>query len=123
LYFFSEAVGGATAIAAVSFGMQRYGLEGAGIGYFVSYLAYFIAVFLFVRRETAFRYSAANKLLLLFVIGSVLTANALSSWTIGYAPTVFLLIAALAAAIFSVVTLVGDIGVERLLSRARFWQK
>jgi len=123
LYFFSEAIGGATAIAAVSFGMQRYGLEGAGIGYFASYLAYFIAVFLFVRREIAFRYSDANKLLLLLVIGSVLTANALNFWAVGYASIVFLLIAAPAAAIFSIVSLVNDIGFERLLSKAKFWQK
>lgn len=123
LYFFTEAVGGATAIAGVLFGMQHYGLEGAGIGYFVSYVAYFIAAFLFVRREVAFRYSAENKLLILFAVSSVLTANALRLWIADYVSTAFLSIAASAAVIFSVISLANDIGVETLLSRVKFWQK
>ncbi|HYP50931.1 MAG TPA: oligosaccharide flippase family protein, partial [Pyrinomonadaceae bacterium] len=123
LYFFSEAIGGATAIAAVLFGMQRYGLEGAGIGYFVSYLAYFIGVFLLVRREITLQYSAGNKLLMLLVSVAVLGTNILSFWGISDVSKAFLLIAAVAAAIFSVVSLINDIGVETLLSRAKFWQK
>jgi PST family polysaccharide transporter len=123
LFFLSEAIGGAAAVAAISFGMQRYGLEGAGIGYFVSYLAYFIGVFLLVRREITLQYSAGNKLLMLFVIVAVLGTNIFSFWGISDLPKAFLLIAAIAAAIFSVVSLINDIGVETLLSRAKFWQK
>ncbi|HEX9930529.1 MAG TPA: oligosaccharide flippase family protein [Pyrinomonadaceae bacterium] len=123
LYFFSEAIGGATAIAAVLFGMQRYGLEGVGIGYFVSYLAYFIGVFLLVRREITLQYSTGNKLLMLSVSVAVLGTNIFSFWGNSDVSKAFLLITAVAAAIFSVVSLINDIGVETLLSRAKFWQK
>lgn len=123
LYFLTEAIGGAAAITSVLFGMRFFGLEGTGIGYFVSYLVYFIIVFLFVRREIGLRYSAGNKFLMLFAAGSILTANALSLRFAGSASSVFLLIAALAAAVFSTVSLVKEIGIETLLRRAKFWQK
>lgn len=123
LYFLTEAVGGATAIAAVLYGMSQFGLEGAGIGYFVSYLAYFITVFLFVRREIAFRYSARNQLLMLCVVGSILTANALRIWSADYAASALLAMAAIAAAIYSAFSLINEIGIETLKRRAKFWQQ
>jgi PST family polysaccharide transporter len=40
--------------------VRRFGLEGAGMAFFLSYLAHGIVVYLIVRRLTGFRWSSAN---------------------------------------------------------------
>ena len=97
--------------------MVLFGLKGTGIAFFSMYVAYWIGIYLIVRRLSGFRWSAANKqLALLFV---PLVAAVFISWNIFHplAPVITVIVCAavtIMAGIYSLKTLCALVPLERL---------
>jgi PST family polysaccharide transporter len=60
-FFWSELATGTLQLALVWLGVRYFGLNGAGIAFFGSYLFYWILIYLIVRSITGFRWSTENK--------------------------------------------------------------
>jgi PST family polysaccharide transporter len=60
LYFWTELLANGLFIVLIWAGLMIFGLKGSGIAFFSLYAAYWLGVYLIVRRLTGFRWSAAN---------------------------------------------------------------
>ncbi len=60
LFFWTELLSNASYAALAWAGVQVYGLEGAGMAFFVLYVCYLVALNIILRKLTGFRWSAAN---------------------------------------------------------------
>lgn len=60
LFMATELAWAAFNVACTSLGIGRFGLEGAGIGFFASYVLHGVMVYAVVRRLSGFRWAAAN---------------------------------------------------------------
>ena len=68
LLFWSELAWTAVYVALAWACVNAFGLNGAGIAFFVSYIFHVLMVYLIVRRLSGFRWSAANlKVVLIFI--------------------------------------------------------
>jgi len=63
-YFFVELVAGLATICTAWLGIRWFGLVGLGIGFCVTYLIYYAAVWLVIRREINFKWESGNRLIL-----------------------------------------------------------
>jgi PST family polysaccharide transporter len=68
LYFWAELLTNGLFIALVWTGLSVFGLKGSGIAFFSMYAAYWLSVYLIVRRLSGFRWSAANRRLALIFL-------------------------------------------------------
>ena len=68
LYFWTELLSNGLFIFLVWAGLTIFGLKGSGIAFFSMYVAYWLCVYLIIRRLSGFRWSAANcQLALIFL--------------------------------------------------------
>jgi antigen flippase len=70
-YFLTELLGGLVGIVTLIPAVRWFGLPGLGISFVVTYIIYFLAVWLIVRRDVPLKFTVINKMLL---IGTVLAA-------------------------------------------------
>ena len=70
--FWSELIGNGSQIGFAWLGVHYFGLNGAGMGFFASYVLYWFLVYFIVRSVSGFRWSAANKKIGL-LYGSLIT--------------------------------------------------
>lgn len=59
-FFYIEAMGGITILSVTWAGLQAWGLIGAGVGYLIGYLVYYVASWLVIRRLFPFRWDRVN---------------------------------------------------------------
>jgi enterobacterial common antigen flippase len=78
IFFWSELASNLVYVGFLWFGVVTYGLKGAGIAFFGSYVVYWLGVYLIIRRLSGFRWSAAN--LRLVAIFSPAIAVVFVSW-------------------------------------------
>lgn len=71
LYFWTELLANGLFIALIWAGLSVFGLKGAGIAFFSLYVAYWLGVYLIVRRLTGFRWSGANRQLAVIFLPAV----------------------------------------------------
>lgn len=82
-FFLTEVVGGVSYLVASWLGLHFFGLAGLGLGHFVSYLVYLLAVWWVLRREIGFRLSAENKRLAFFGLAAALSVHLVASSELG----------------------------------------
>jgi O-antigen/teichoic acid export membrane protein len=63
-YFLTESVAGATTLCTAWLGMRWFGLIGLGLGYLATYIVYYVAVWMIVRKEIGLLWTPQNKLML-----------------------------------------------------------
>lgn len=98
-FLLSETIGGALLVGSTCLGVLRYGLPGAGIGYFFAYVCYLGVVWLIARREIGLAIDVRNLQLFAGALGASLTIKAVMQLYSGPASVV------VAAAIALVVVL------------------
>ncbi len=64
-YFCTELVAGLVTVSATWLGLQWLGLMGVGVGFFITYVIYYLVVWILLRREIEFRWTRENTSLLL----------------------------------------------------------
>jgi antigen flippase len=114
LFFWSEILWTTVYLGLAWFFISEYGLKGAGIAFFGSYISHGLIVYVIVRRLSGFRWSTENQrtgLMFLSAIALVFCGFYVMplAWAVG-AGTV----AVLVSAVYSVKTLVRLVGTDRL---------
>jgi PST family polysaccharide transporter len=114
-YFFVELVGGATSVVSTWLAVRWFGLPGLGISFLVSYLLYYVVVWMIIRRETGLTLTAMNKWLLVASIAAAGLIRILSYPSLRAYRTPTALLLAVAAGSWSLVTISQEIGeIERI---------
>ncbi len=72
MYFWTEMASGSLYVGLVYFCLRQWGLTGAGIAFFVNYLAYWGMIFFVARRITGFTWSQANERLVTVLLPAVI---------------------------------------------------
>jgi PST family polysaccharide transporter len=113
LYFWSELLSNVLFISLVWTGLSVFGLKGAGMAFFLLYVAYWIGMYLVVRRLSGFRWSAANRRLTLLLLP--LVSAAFASWYFLPNPATVILgvLLTLLTGIYSLRTLCALVPLER----------
>ena len=109
-FFFLEAVGGVTTLLCSWLGVHLFGLNGLGIGFLVSYIVYYLLTSFIVRRDIAHSWSRENKLMMGAAVIAALVIRCLPLF--GFEPlrTPVAGALALAAGMFSLITLYNEWG-------------
>ena len=77
-FFLTEVIGGATTLVAGLVAMARFGIAGAGMGYLVGYVVYYLVVWGVLRGDIGFRLTASNVTLVAASIAAVTFVRILS---------------------------------------------
>ena len=118
-FFWTELANSVVQISLTWVGLLFWGVTGAGVAFFASYLVYWAGIFLVVRQQTGFRWSAENRRIAL--VWGALMGGVFSTWywlphnwsiALGVATTVV-------AGIYSLRLLVVLVPMERLPRFAR----
>jgi PST family polysaccharide transporter len=99
VFFLTESIVGISSIVTLWLAVQWFGLPGLGISSLATYIIYYAAVWLIVRREIPLVWTASNKMMMMASVAAALVVRVLS-WT-GFAnlrTPIALLLALLAGA-------------------------
>lgn len=113
IFFWTELLGALVLIGLTWLGIKLFDLKGIGMAFFVSYVIYFGAIYVVVRRVSGFRWSKAN--LRLGLLFAPLIAAVFTSWYFlpRWAAIALGIVAAVLAGIYSVKTLCALLPSER----------
>ncbi|HEY6272833.1 MAG TPA: oligosaccharide flippase family protein [Terriglobales bacterium] len=81
VYFLTESIGGFATIVTTWLAVHWFGLPGLGISFLLTYIIYYLAVWVIIRRELPLKWTAANKKML-----SAAVAAALAIRVVSYTP-------------------------------------
>jgi PST family polysaccharide transporter len=109
-YFITELIGGIVTLLATWIAIQLYGLDGLGIGFFITYLVYYLVTWLIVRRDIKLVWTNENKKLMLAALFAGFIVRILPSIGPEYVRTLIALLLALAATALSVLAIGREIG-------------
>lgn len=105
VFLFTEAIGGITTFAVSWLCIPIYGLAGLGMGFFATYVVYYLLVWSIVRHEIGFRWSRENLVLLTSALVAVISVFGLSFVVSEVVQTIISLIIACIAASISAYTI------------------
>jgi PST family polysaccharide transporter len=105
VYFLLELTGGLSTVVTTWLAVRWFGLTGLGIGFLLTYIIYYGAVWLVVRRDIGLVFTASNKRMMLAAVGAALVIRALGYAHYGIARTVVALALAGGASVFSLTVL------------------
>jgi PST family polysaccharide transporter len=77
LYFVLELTGGVATVATTWLAVRWFGLAGLGIGFLLTYIIYYVAVWLVVRRDIGLVFTASNRNMMLAAVGAALVIRVL----------------------------------------------
>ena len=119
LFFWSELLSNLLFVGLVWLGVGFWGLKGTGIAFFGLYVAYWIGIYMIVRRLSGFRWSPANRRVVLLLAPAV--AAVFVSWYFlpSLAAMIFGAAITLLAGIYSLKTLCGLVSLEQMPSPVR----
>lgn len=99
IFFLSESIGGVVNLIVTWLAVRWFGLSGLGISFLITYMIYYVVVWVIVRREIALVWTASNKRMMLGAVAAALVIRVLPSTSLaGYRSIVALGLAALAGA-------------------------
>ncbi len=104
-YFLVECLGGVTTLGTTWLSVRWFGLPGLGISFLATYVVYYCIVSFVIRREVAFRWTAANKWMMFAGVAAAMVIRILPATRFASARTVVALGLALAAGIPSMFVL------------------
>jgi PST family polysaccharide transporter len=125
-FFWSELAWSVVYLSAAWFCTQRYGLEGAGLAFFISYMFHCVMNYGIASILSEFRWSAETLLVcLLFVslLATVLAAIHLLPSNIGMPVQILAIMASLAFAVRTCVMAMPDHAVSKMLASSTAWFK
>lgn len=79
-FFWTELVANGIQLAMVWFGVQQFGVRGAGMAFFGLYVVYLAGIYLVARRLTGFRWSPANRRLALGFVPAIAGVFVATQW-------------------------------------------
>jgi PST family polysaccharide transporter len=79
VYFLTESIGGAAMLAATWLGVRWFGMTGLGVSFLASYVIYYLAVWVVIRREVPLVWTASNKKMMLGAVAAALIIRILPS--------------------------------------------
>jgi len=77
VFFFIEAVGGASMLLFSSFGMHWFGLPGIGMGFVLCTVIYYLLCWAILRRSISLRWTTTNKLMFIALLAAALVIRVL----------------------------------------------
>jgi len=113
LFLWSELLTNLLFIGLVWAGLNQFGLTGAGIGFFGMYAAYWLGIYLVVRRLSGFRWSTANRRLALVFLPLVVVLFLSRKFLPNPSVVVLGVVLTLVTGIYSVKTLCTLVPLER----------
>jgi len=99
MYFLTESIGGAAMLAATWLGVRWFGMTGLGVSFLASYLIYYLAVWVVIRREVPLVWTTSNKKMMLSAVAAALIIRILPSTRLATFRTPIALALALAAGV------------------------
>ncbi len=119
LFFWTELVSNALQVGLIWVSVLAFDLKGTGLGFFVSYVVYWIGIYLVVRRVSGFRWSAANRQLAVLFLP--LVAAVFAGWYLlpPWVAVILGVVVTLLAGIYSLKTLCTLMPLERLPQSAQ----
>jgi len=97
VYFLTEAIGGVAGLVTLWLAVRMFGLAGLGISFLLTYIIYYFAVWLIVRREVPLVWTDSNKKMMLAAVAAALLIRILPSTRFANFRTLVALLLALAA--------------------------
>ena len=104
-YFLVESIGGVSTLGTTWLAVRWFGIPGLGIGFLATYVVYYCVVSIVIRREVTFRWTSANKWMMLAGVMAALAIRILPATRFAGARTFVALGLALAAGIPSLIVL------------------
>lgn len=120
-YFLVELVAGTSFVCTSWLGMHWGGLAGLGISFLVSYVIYYFAVWIVVRRAIKFFWTRANKLILLLSGMAMLFIQATPMLGLGTYKILVATLFALVTGAVSLVMILREVGGIERLRRKSLW--
>lgn len=77
IYFLTESIGGAATLFATWLAVRWMGIAGLGVSFLASYIIYYLAVWVIIRREIPLVWTASNKRMMLGAVAAALTIRLL----------------------------------------------
>ncbi len=120
VYFLTESIGGLAAILTTWLAVRWFGLPGLGISFLVTYIIYYLAVWLIIRRQIPLVWTTGNMKMMLMAVGAASVVRSLPFTRFAYARTPIALALAIGFSAISVTILWRQymMGERRLLSRS-----
>jgi PST family polysaccharide transporter len=110
VYFLTESIGGLANIVTLWLAVRWFGLSGLGISFLVSYIIYYAAVWVIIRREIHLVWTVGNKMMMLASVAAALLVRALPSTSLANLRTPTALLLALLAGAWSLHAVWGELG-------------
>jgi PST family polysaccharide transporter len=101
VYFLTESIGGLANIVTLWLAVRWFGLPGLGISFLASYIIYYGAVWVIVRREIHLVWTVSNKMMMLASVAAALLVRIVPSTRFAHLRTPIALLLALAAGAWS----------------------
>ena len=98
-YFVTELVGGVVTLVSTWLAVRWYGLPGLGISFLVTYIVYYLVVWVVIRRQIPLVWTAANKRMILAAIAAAMVVRILPATKFASFRTPVSLLLAVAAGI------------------------
>jgi PST family polysaccharide transporter len=76
-YFVTECIGGVVTLASTWLAVRWYGLPGLGISFLITYIVYYLVVWIVIRREIPLVWTSANKRMMLAAVAAALVVRIL----------------------------------------------
>jgi PST family polysaccharide transporter len=76
-YFLTESIGGLATIVTAWLGVRWFGLPGLGMSFLATYIIYYLAVWLVIRRQIPLVWTTSNKRMMLVAVGAALVVRSL----------------------------------------------
>jgi PST family polysaccharide transporter len=79
VYFLAESIGGVAILVTTWLGVRWFGLSGLGISFVATYIIYYLAVWVIIRRHIPITFTAWNKRMMLAGVAAALVVRILPS--------------------------------------------
>jgi PST family polysaccharide transporter len=109
IFLLTESIAGVANIVTLWLAIRWFGLPGLGISFLASYIIYYAAVWLIVRRQIPLVWTASNKMMLMASVAAALVVRVLSSTGFANLRTPIALLLALLAGTWSLHTAWGEL--------------
>jgi len=118
IYFLTESIGGLATVVTTWLSVRWFGLPGLGISFLLTYLIYYVAVWIIIRREIPLVWTTSNKKMMAATVAAALIVRCLPLTRFAHARTSIALVLAIGFGVFSLTILWRQyIGEGRSLSR------